>query len=116
MIKRPCHFELRIRWTESSDFGPKFDLGNRILKSDFTPSDFAISDCIGLHKKADLFMRSKSKNLKLGIGSHKKQPRVDVKMWRYRVDVVPNIPKCPVPASMFYRYRYQLRYLSLIHI
>ena len=31
-------------------------------------------------------------------------------MWRYRVDVVSNLPNCPVPASMLYRYRYQLRY------
>ena len=29
-------FDLRIRWAESSDFGPKSDnLGHRILKSDF---------------------------------------------------------------------------------
>ena len=34
-------------WVESSDFGPKSDdLGHRILKSDFIPSDFAKSDCI----------------------------------------------------------------------
>ena len=43
---------------------------------------------IGLHKKTDLFFRSKSKNLKLEIRSHKDQPYFDVKMWRYRVDVV----------------------------
>ena len=36
-----------IRWVESSDFGPKSDdLGYRILKQDFTPSDCAKSDCI----------------------------------------------------------------------
>ena len=35
---------MRIRWTESPDFGPKSDLS--ILKSDFIPSDFAISDCV----------------------------------------------------------------------
>ena len=29
---------------------------------------------------------------------------------RYRFDVVPNLPKRPVPVSMLYRYRYQLRY------
>ena len=44
-------------------------------------------------------------------------------MWWYRVDVVPilpmcpvrgyvlpNFPTCPVPVSMLFRYRYQLRY------
>ena len=31
-------------------------------------------------------------------------------MWRYRVDVVPNLPKYPVPVSMLYRYGYQPRY------
>ena len=36
-----------IRWVESSDFRPKSDdLGHRILKSDFIPSDFAKSVCI----------------------------------------------------------------------
>ena len=40
-------FDLIIRWVESSDFGPKSDdMGHRILKSDFIPSDFAKSDCI----------------------------------------------------------------------
>ena len=40
-------FDLRIRWVESSDFGPKpDDLGHRILKYDFIPSDFAKSDFI----------------------------------------------------------------------
>ena len=28
---------------------------------------------------------------------------------RYRADVVPILPKCPVPASILYRYRYRLR-------
>ena len=38
-------FYLRIRWAESP--GPKSDeLGHRILKSDFVPSDLATSDCI----------------------------------------------------------------------
>ena len=32
---------------------------------------------------------------------------------RYRFDVVPNLPKCPVPVSMLYRYWYQLRYRRL---
>ena len=64
-------FDLRIRWAESSEFGPKpDDLGHRILKSDVIPSDFAITDCI----RRPIFSRSKSKNLKLGIGSHKNQP------------------------------------------
>ena len=31
-------------------------------------------------------------------------------MWRYQVDVVPNLPNYPVPISMLYRCRYQLRY------
>ena len=36
-----------IRWFEFSDFGPKSDdLGHRILKSDFIPSDSAKSICI----------------------------------------------------------------------
>ena len=40
-------FDLRIRWAESSDFGPKSDdFGHRIIKSDFIRSDFAKSDCI----------------------------------------------------------------------
>ena len=40
-------FDSRIRWAESSGFGPKSDdLGYRILKSDFVPSAFAISGCI----------------------------------------------------------------------
>ena len=40
-------FDLIIRWVESSDFGPKSDdLGHRILKTDFIPSDFATSLCI----------------------------------------------------------------------
>ena len=40
-------FDLIIRWVESSDFGPKSnELGHRILKSDFIPSDFAKRDCI----------------------------------------------------------------------
>ena len=40
-------FDSIIRWVESSDLGPKSDdLGHRILKSDFIPSDFAKSDCI----------------------------------------------------------------------
>ena len=108
---------------------------------------------IGLHQKNDPFVTSKSKNLKLGIGSHKSQSDFDVTMWwhrvlmsyrsyrraRYRVlfyrtfrsvrywyrcctdpgtksgtdvhtgsggtdiDIVPNLPKCPVPVLMSYR-------------
>ena len=60
--------------------------------------------------KTDLLFRSKSKNLKLEIGSHKNQPYFDVKMWRYRVDVLSNLPKYPVRVSMLYRYRYHRRY------
>ena len=30
---------------------------------------------------------------------------------RYRVDVVPILPQSPVPVSMFYGYRYRLRYI-----
>ena len=42
-------FDLIIRWVESLDFGPKSDdLGHRILKSDFTLSDFTKSDCISI--------------------------------------------------------------------
>ena len=40
-------FDLIIQWVESSDFEPvSDDLGHRILKYDFTPSDFAQSDCL----------------------------------------------------------------------
>ena len=47
LIKPMLFFDLIIRWVESSDFRPKpDDLGHRILKSDFIPSDFAKSDCI----------------------------------------------------------------------
>ena len=53
---------------------------------------------IGLQKKTDSFFRSKSRTLKLGVGSHKNQPYFDVTMWRYRVDVVPNLLKFPVPG------------------
>ena len=131
-----------------------------ILKSDFIPSDFAISDYIGLHQKTDPFMTSKSKNLKLGIGSRKNQPYFDVTMCWYRVlmsyrsyrraryrvlfyrtfrsvrywyrcctdpgtksgtdvhtgsggtdiDIVPNLPKCPVPVLMSYRTYRSVRY------
>ena len=49
-------FDLRIRWVESSDFGPKSDdLGHRILIF-FYPVEFGK---IGLHKQAQLFLRSK---------------------------------------------------------
>ena len=52
-------FDLIIRWVESSDFGPKSDdLGHRILKSDFIPSDFAK---IRLHKHSHPFCRWKIK-------------------------------------------------------
>ena len=72
-------FDSRIRWAESSDFGPKSDdLGHRILKSDFIPSDFAISDCI---RRPILFFGLRSRNLKLGIGSRKNQPYEDL-TWR----------------------------------
>ena len=75
----------------------------------------------------------KAKNLKLGIRSRKNQPDFDVTMWwsrvlmyrshrrraRYRVlffseltevsstgiDVVPHLPKCPVPVLMYRTYR-----------
>ena len=48
LIKKPMpFFDLIIRWVESWDFGPKSDdLGHRILKSYFIPSDFAKTDCI----------------------------------------------------------------------
>ena len=117
--KDRCHFGLRIRWIESSNSGPKSDLGHRILKSDFIPSDFAISDCIRrrIHS-SDRKVKSQARNRIL----HKNLPYFDVTMW-CRVDVVPILPmcpvrgcvspnfsKCPVPVSMLYRYRYQLRY------
>ena len=49
-------FDLRVRWDESSGFGPKSDdLGHRILKSDFIPSDFTKSDCIRTAMIGDFF-------------------------------------------------------------
>ena len=65
-------FNMMIRWVEPSDFRPKSDdLGHRIIKSDFIPSDFAKSDCI---KQAHPFWRLKNKSQQLGIGSHNNQP------------------------------------------
>ena len=47
LLKTFAIFDLIIRWVESSDCGSKYDdLGHRILKSDFIPSEVAISDCI----------------------------------------------------------------------
>ena len=76
---------------------------------------------IGLRKKTDPFIRSKSKYLKLGIGSRKNLPYFDVTLWWYLVVVVPtlpmcsvrgyflpNFPKCPVP-DRYRRYRYWCR-------
>ena len=57
-------FDWRIRWAESSDFWPS-DSEIRCY-----PFGFATSDCI---RRPTLF-RSKSKYLKLGIGSHNNQP------------------------------------------
>ena len=71
------------------------------------PSDFEIRfypigfGNIGLHKKTDPFIRSKSKNLKLGIGSRKNQPYFDDLIWWYRVDVMPILPKYPVQGWCF---------------
>ena len=64
-----CHFSIwesdRPNRQIKSD-----DLGHRILKSDFIPLDFAtMSNCI---KRPDQFVTSKSTNLKVRIGSHKK--------------------------------------------
>ena len=57
-----------------------------------------------------------------GVLPGAKAPKDDVTMWWNRVDIVPNVPKCPVrvdvvpilpkcpvPASVLYRYRYRLR-------
>ena len=64
-------FDLRDRWAESSDFGPKYDdLDHRILIK-FIIVGFCT---VGLRKKTDYFLRSKNENLKLGIGSHENQP------------------------------------------
>ena len=41
----------------------------------------------------------------LGVLSGAKPPREDATMWRLRVDIVTNVPKCLVPMSIFYRYR-----------
>ena len=30
---------------------------------------------------------------------------------RYQIDVVPILPKCPIPVSMLYRFRYRPRYI-----
>ena len=47
----------------------------------------------------------------LGVLLGAKAPRDDVTMWWNRVDIVPILPKCPVPVSMLYRCRYRLRYI-----
>ena len=65
-------FDLRIRWVESSDFGPKSKrLGPSDSQIRFDPVGFCK---IGLHKQAYLF-RSQNKNQKLGIRSQNKQPK-----------------------------------------
>ena len=58
LIKEMPFFDLTIQCVESSDFGPKSDdLGHRILKSDFVPSDFAKSDVFQLFVKSDCISR-----------------------------------------------------------
>ena len=80
--------DLRIQWVESSDFGPKSDdLGHRILKSDFIPSNIAKSDCIS----RPIFFRSKNKNQKLGIRSHNRRPQA--------LFIVTNIPVSAAKSS-----------------
>ena len=102
--------DLRIGWAESSDFGPNFTT----WAIGFSIRFYLVRFCsnIGLHTKTDVFFRSKSKILKVEIRSHKNRPYLDVKMWRYQVDVVPNLPKHPVPVSILNRYPYQPRYRS----
>ena len=95
--------DLRIRWAQSSDFGPNSDdLGHRSHMRLF-PVGFR------MHKNTDPFSTWKSNNLKLAVRLHKNQPFLEVPTSQYRVDVAPNLPERPVPVSMFYRYRYQLR-------
>ena len=96
---------MRIRRAESSEFCPKSGIGFPIR---FYP--IRLRNAIGLHKNSDRFFRSKSEILKLEIRSHQNQPCFDVKMWRYRVDVMPNLRKCLVPVSMLYLYLYLPRY------
>ena len=64
---------MRIQWTKSSDVGPKIDLGHRILKSEFIPSDFAISDCT---RRPILFSHRKVKIEARNRNSHKCQPKL----------------------------------------
>lgn len=62
----------RIRWPESSHIGHKSDdLSHRVIKPAFPPSGCELR----LPKKTEYLFRSTSKNLKLGIGSHKNHPK-----------------------------------------
>ena len=69
-------------------FWAKFSLGPWDSQIRFYP--------VGFCNKADPFIRSKSKNLKLGIGSHHDLPDFDVTMCWYRVYVVQILPMCSV--------------------
>ena len=98
-------------------FWAKIWYGPRDSQIRFYPIGFCN---IGLHNEADPFIRSKSKNMKLGIGSRNNLPDMDVTMWWYRVGVVPILPtlfgtglcftEFAEVVSMLHRYRYQLRY------
>ena len=87
--------DLRIRWAQSSDFGPNSDdLGHRSHMRLF-PVGFR------MHKNTDPFSTWKSNNLKLAVRLHKNQPFLEVPTSQYRVDVAPNSPKRP--GSIRYR-------------
>ena len=95
-------FDLRIRWAESSDFGPKSDdLGHRILESDFIPSDFAKSDCISrpiLFSHRKIKMRS-SESDRIINGLRVECPR---RFWEIDPEILHTCSMCPCRA--FYQW------------
>ena len=121
LIKRPRPFRFENPMDRVVRFWAKIWFGPSDSQIIFHPIGFCN---IRLHKKTDPFIRSKRKNLTLGIGSRIRICLIlmsqcggtglmsyrSYRSVRYRVDVVTNLPKCPVPVSMLYRYRYQLRY------
>ena len=78
-------FDLRIRWVELTDFGPKSgDLRCQVLGQNLATWAIGLSNQIlsrrsyeiGLHKQAHPFLRSTNTYQKLGNGSRKNQPNV----------------------------------------
>ena len=128
-------FDLRIRQAESSDKIRR--LGPSDSQIRFHP--VRLCNNIGLQKKTDLFLRSRSKNRvsshllvskRGGTGLMSYQTYQSVR-YRHRrctdtdtksgtnvhtvtpctvIHVVPNLPKCPVPVLMSYRIYRSVRY------